>query len=102
MDVVSHVGFLVKDLVVDSVNGYLYWATMYSVESTRLNGEEYLMLQEQLQFSGKQVIAFFFFIGGVFQWLCLLNVVSVCSHQYHHVVTRKITYLSCNIISRTG
>lgn len=52
--------FPVKDLVVDSINGYLYWATMYSVESTRLNGEEYLMLQEQLQFSGKQVTDFYF------------------------------------------
>ncbi|OPJ73139.1 proto-oncogene tyrosine-protein kinase ROS [Patagioenas fasciata monilis] len=56
MDVVAHVVFLVKDLVVDSINGYLYWATMYSVESARLNGEEYLVLQEQLQFSGKQVV----------------------------------------------
>ncbi|NWU86118.1 ROS1 kinase, partial [Onychorhynchus coronatus] len=56
MDVVTHVLLPVKGLVVDSVNGYLYWATMYSVESTRLNGEEYLMLQEQLQFSGKQVV----------------------------------------------
>lgn len=39
---------------------------MYSVESTRLNGEEYLMLQEQLQFSGKQVtdiLLFFLFVG---------------------------------------
>lgn len=61
MDIVAHVVFLVKDLVVDSVNGYLYWATMYSVESARLNGEEYLVLQEQLQFSGKQVTDFFFF-----------------------------------------
>ncbi|NXU11988.1 ROS1 kinase, partial [Pardalotus punctatus] len=56
IDVVAHVVFPVKDLAVDSVNGYLYWATMYSVESTRLNGEEYLMLQEQPQFSGKQVV----------------------------------------------
>uniref|UniRef100_A0A674GT12 Tyrosine-protein kinase receptor n=1 Tax=Taeniopygia guttata TaxID=59729 RepID=A0A674GT12_TAEGU len=56
IDVVAHVVFPVKDLVVDSINGYLYWATMYSVESTRLNGEEYFMLQEQLQFSGKQVV----------------------------------------------
>ncbi|OWK58396.1 Proto-oncogene tyrosine-protein kinase ROS [Lonchura striata] len=56
IDVVAHVVFPVKDLVVDSINGYLYWATMYSVESTRLNGEEYLMLQEQLQFSGKQAL----------------------------------------------
>lgn len=64
MDVVAHVVFLVKDLVVDSINGYLYWATMYSVEGARLNGEEYLVLQEQLQFSGKQVTDFFFFICG--------------------------------------
>lgn len=62
----AHVVFLVKDLVVDSVNGYLYWATTYSVESARLNGEEYLMLQEQLQFSGKQVTHFFLvFFWGV-------------------------------------
>uniref|UniRef100_A0A8D2MBF9 Tyrosine-protein kinase receptor n=1 Tax=Zonotrichia albicollis TaxID=44394 RepID=A0A8D2MBF9_ZONAL len=54
IDVVAHVVFPVRDLVVDSVNGYLYWATMYSVESTRLNGEEHLMLQEQQQFSDKQ------------------------------------------------
>ncbi|NXX32476.1 ROS1 kinase, partial [Nicator chloris] len=56
IDVVAHVVFPVKDLAVDSVNGYVYWATMYSVESTRLNGEEYLVLQEQRQFSGKQVV----------------------------------------------
>ncbi|KAM9636359.1 LOW QUALITY PROTEIN: proto-oncogene tyrosine-protein kinase ROS [Morphnus guianensis] len=56
MDVVAYVVFLVKDLVVDSVNGYLYWATLYSVESTRLNGEKCVILQEQLQFAGKQVV----------------------------------------------
>lgn len=65
----AHVVFPVKDLVVDSVNGYLYWATMYSVESTRLNGEDHLMLQEQLQFSGKQVTDFLlFFLFGVMGW----------------------------------
>ncbi|NWU98975.1 ROS1 kinase, partial [Upupa epops] len=56
VDVVARVLLPVKDLVVDSVNGYLYWATMYSVESARLNGEQYLMLQEQPHFSGKQVV----------------------------------------------
>ncbi|NXX41808.1 ROS1 kinase, partial [Tricholaema leucomelas] len=55
-DIVARVVFLVKDLAVDSVSGYLYWATMYSVESARLNGEEHLVLQEQLQFSGRQVV----------------------------------------------
>lgn len=54
----AHVVFLVKDLAVDSVSGYLYWATVYSVESARLNGEEHLVLQEQLQFSGRQVTEF--------------------------------------------
>ncbi|NXX10980.1 ROS1 kinase, partial [Podargus strigoides] len=70
MDVVAHVVFLVKDLIVDSVNGYLYWATMYSVESARLNGEEYLTLQEQLQFSGKQVVGLTLDLtNGFLYWL---------------------------------
>ncbi|KFP21242.1 Proto-oncogene tyrosine-protein kinase ROS [Egretta garzetta] len=69
-DVVAHVAFLVKDLVVDSVNGYLYWATTYTVESTRLNGEEYLMLQEQIQFSGKQVVGLTLDLSyGFLYWL---------------------------------
>lgn len=99
MDVVAHVVFLVKDLVVDSINGYLYWATMYSVEGARLNGEEYLVLQEQLQFSGKQVTDFFFSVADV--WLDLLNIVSVHGCQDHCVMTRKITCLQyCYIKNR--
>lgn len=67
MDVVAHVVYVVKDLVVDSVNGYLYWATTYTVESARLNGEEYLILQEHLQFSGKQVTT-----GFIYSFLFLM------------------------------
>ncbi|XP_060046544.1 proto-oncogene tyrosine-protein kinase ROS [Erinaceus europaeus] len=56
-DIVTHVKLLVNDMVVDSVGGYLYWTTLYSVESTRLNGESPLVLQSQPWFSGKKVIA---------------------------------------------
>lgn len=74
----AYVVFLVKDLVVDSVNGYLYWATLYSAESTRLNGEECLILQEQLQFAGKQVseffILFYFIFVCLFAGSCILVV----------------------------
>uniref|UniRef100_A0A8C8SKB0 Tyrosine-protein kinase receptor n=1 Tax=Pelusios castaneus TaxID=367368 RepID=A0A8C8SKB0_9SAUR len=69
-DVVVHVPFLVKDLVLDAISGYLYWATSYSVESTRLNGEHYHMLQEQPQFSGKQVVALTLDLNdGFLYWL---------------------------------
>lgn len=54
-DIVTHVKLLVNDMVVDSVGGYLYWTTLYSVESTRLNGESSLILQAQPWFSGKKV-----------------------------------------------
>ena len=54
-DVVTHVKLLVNDMAVDSVGGYLYWTTLYSVESTRLNGESPLVLQAQPWFSGKKV-----------------------------------------------
>ncbi|XP_006840039.1 PREDICTED: proto-oncogene tyrosine-protein kinase ROS [Chrysochloris asiatica] len=58
-DIVTHVKMLVNDMVVDSVGGYLYWTTLYSVESTRLNGESSLTLQAQGKkwLSGKKVIA---------------------------------------------
>ncbi|KAM9563851.1 proto-oncogene tyrosine-protein kinase ROS [Guaruba guarouba] len=79
-DIVAHVVFLVKDLVVDSVNGYLYWATMYSVESARLNGEEYLMLQEQLQFSGKQVVGLT--LDPTYDFLYWLVQDSLCLNLY--------------------
>lgn len=54
-DIVTHVKLLVNDMVVDSVGGYLYWTTLYSVESTRLNGESSLILQAQPWLSGKKV-----------------------------------------------
>ncbi|NXY15945.1 ROS1 kinase, partial [Atrichornis clamosus] len=80
IDVVAHVVFPVEDLVVDSVNGYLYWATMYSVESTRLNGEEYHVLQEQLQFSGKQV--FGVTLDLTYGFLYWLMQVGLCLNLY--------------------
>ncbi|KAM9240253.1 proto-oncogene tyrosine-protein kinase ROS [Leptosomus discolor] len=107
MDVVAHVVFLVKDLVVDSVNGYLYWATMYSVESTRLNGEEYLMLQEQLQFSGKQVVGltldltygFLYWLVQDSLWLNLYRV-SLCQEGCGNAIITEFAAWSTSEISQ--
>ncbi|XP_056199990.1 proto-oncogene tyrosine-protein kinase ROS [Falco biarmicus] len=108
MDVVAHVVFLVKDLVVDSINGYLYWATVYSVESTRLNGEEYLMLQEQLQFSGKQVFGLTLdFTYGFLYWLvrdslCLnLYRVALCKEGCGNAIITEFAAWSTSEISQS-
>ncbi|XP_014819892.1 PREDICTED: proto-oncogene tyrosine-protein kinase ROS [Calidris pugnax] len=107
MDVVAHVVFPVKDLVVDSVNGYLYWATMYSVESARLNGEEYLMLQEQLQFSGKQVVGLTLDLTyGFLYWLvqdslCLnLHRISLCKEGCGNAIITEFAAWSTSEISQ--
>ncbi|NXE26582.1 ROS1 kinase, partial [Ardeotis kori] len=107
MDVVAHVVFLVKNLVVDSVNGYLYWATTYSVESTRLNGEEYVMLQEHLQFSGKQVAGLTLdFSYGFLYWLvqdglCLnLYRVSLCQEGCGNAIVTEFAAWSTSEMSQ--
>ncbi|NWW75006.1 ROS1 kinase, partial [Climacteris rufus] len=107
IDVVAHVVFPVKDLIVDSVNGYLYWATMYSVESTRLNGEEYLMLQEQIQFSGKQVVGvtldltYDFLYWLVQDSLCLnLYRASLCKEGCSNAIVTEFAAWSTSEISQ--
>ncbi|XP_040821243.1 proto-oncogene tyrosine-protein kinase ROS isoform X2 [Ochotona curzoniae] len=83
-DVVTHVKLLVNDMVVDSVGGYLYWTTLYSVESTRLNGESLLILQAQPWFSGKKVIALTLDLrDGLLYWLVQD---SQCIHLYTAVL----------------
>uniref|UniRef100_A0A8C3BPL6 Tyrosine-protein kinase receptor n=1 Tax=Cairina moschata TaxID=8855 RepID=A0A8C3BPL6_CAIMO len=108
MDVVAHVVYLVKDLVVDSVNGYLYWATMYSVESARLNGEEYFLLQEQLQFSGKQVVGLALDVShGFLYWLvqeslCLnLYRISLCKEGCGNVIVTEFAAWSISETSQS-
>ncbi|NXU48486.1 ROS1 kinase, partial [Turnix velox] len=107
VDVVAHVVFPVKDLVVDSVNGYLYWATMYSVESARLNGEEYLMLQKHLQFSDKQVVSLTLDLtNGFLYWLvqdslCLnLYRMSLCREGCGHAIITEFPAWSTTGISQ--
>ncbi|XP_063185801.1 proto-oncogene tyrosine-protein kinase ROS isoform X1 [Chroicocephalus ridibundus] len=107
VDIVAHVVFLVKDLVVDSVNGYLYWATMYSVESARLNGEEYLMFQQQLQFSGKQVVGLTLDLTyGFLYWLvqdslCLnLYRISLCKEGCGNAIITEFAAWSTSEISQ--
>ncbi|TKC34119.1 hypothetical protein EI555_007918, partial [Monodon monoceros] len=83
-DMVTHVKLLVNDMVVDSVGGYLYWTTLYSVESTRLNGESSLILQAQPWFSGKKVIALTLDLSdGLLYWLVQD---SQCIHLYTAVL----------------
>ncbi|XP_048649912.1 proto-oncogene tyrosine-protein kinase ROS isoform X1 [Marmota marmota marmota] len=83
-DIVTHVKLLVNDMVVDSVGGYLYWTTLYSVESTRLNGESSLILQAQPWFSGKKVIALTLDLSdGLLYWLVQDN---QCIHLYTAVL----------------
>nr|XP_019596913.1 PREDICTED: proto-oncogene tyrosine-protein kinase ROS isoform X2 [Rhinolophus sinicus] len=83
-DIVTHVKLLVNDMVVDSVGGYLYWTTLYSVESTRLNGESSLILQAQPWFSGKKVIALTLDLSdGLLYWLVQD---SQCIHLYTAVL----------------
>uniref|UniRef100_A0A8C6RDK4 Proto-oncogene tyrosine-protein kinase ROS n=1 Tax=Nannospalax galili TaxID=1026970 RepID=A0A8C6RDK4_NANGA len=79
-DIVTHVKLLVNDMAVDSVGGYLYWTTQYSVESTRLNGESALILQAQPWLSGKKVIALTLDLSdGLLYWLVQD---SQCIHLY--------------------
>ncbi|XP_053919711.1 proto-oncogene tyrosine-protein kinase ROS isoform X1 [Cuculus canorus] len=107
MDVVVHVVLPVKDLVVDSINGYLYWATIHSVESARLNGGEYLMLQEHLEFSGKQMIGLTLdFTYGFLYWLvqdslCLnLYRVSLCKEGCGNAIITEFAAWSTSDISK--
>ncbi|KAL6046101.1 hypothetical protein STEG23_023645, partial [Scotinomys teguina] len=83
-DIVAHVKLLVNDMAVDSVGGYLYWTTLYSVESTRLNGESSLILQAQPWLSGKKVIALTLDLSdGLLYWLVQDN---QCIHLYTAVL----------------
>ncbi|XP_051020218.1 proto-oncogene tyrosine-protein kinase ROS isoform X2 [Acomys russatus] len=83
-DIVTHVKLLVSDMAVDSIGGYLYWTTLYSVESSRLNGESSLVLQAQPWLSGKKVIALTLDLSdGLLYWLVQDN---QCIHLYTAVL----------------
>ncbi|XP_042795613.1 proto-oncogene tyrosine-protein kinase ROS isoform X2 [Panthera leo] len=83
-DIVTHVKLLVNDMAVDSVGGYLYWTTLHSVESTRLNGESSLVIQAQPWFSGKKVVALTLDLSdGLLYWLVQD---SQCIHLYTAVL----------------
>ncbi|XP_075057024.1 proto-oncogene tyrosine-protein kinase ROS [Mixophyes fleayi] len=56
-DTVTLVRYLVTDLVVDSLNAFLYWTTAYTIESSRLNGQDHLIIQNLTLFSSTQVVA---------------------------------------------
>ncbi|XP_054992516.1 proto-oncogene tyrosine-protein kinase ROS isoform X2 [Sorex araneus] len=88
-DIVIHVKLLVNDMVVDSVGGYLYWTTLYSVESTRLNGESHFMLQAQSWFSGKKVIALTLDLSDELLYWLVQD--SECIHLYTAILRGQST-----------
>ncbi|KAM4771019.1 proto-oncogene tyrosine-protein kinase ROS [Rhinophrynus dorsalis] len=57
IETVTTAPYLVKDLSVDPINAFLYWSTDYTVESSRLNGQNKLIFQNLTLFSSTQVAA---------------------------------------------
>jgi len=49
---------IAKELKVESVGGYLYWSTGFSVKSSKLNGKEQHSYYATDYFSGKRGIYF--------------------------------------------
>ncbi|CAJ0946133.1 unnamed protein product [Ranitomeya imitator] len=69
-ETVKDITYLVNDLAVDSVNAFLYWSTGYSVESSRLNGQDHVIIQNLTFFSNLQVVALTLnIIDGQIYWL---------------------------------
>ncbi|XP_044147095.1 proto-oncogene tyrosine-protein kinase ROS [Bufo gargarizans] len=56
-ETVKVISSLVKDLAVDSVSAFLYWTTGYTVESSRLNGQDHVVIQNLTLSSTLQVVA---------------------------------------------
>ncbi|XP_035208124.1 proto-oncogene tyrosine-protein kinase ROS-like, partial [Stegodyphus dumicola] len=47
---------MAKEIAIDSVNGYLYWATSHSVERSHLNGADHFIYMKNALFSGAHVM----------------------------------------------
>ncbi|XP_040286016.1 proto-oncogene tyrosine-protein kinase ROS [Bufo bufo] len=56
-ETVKVISSLVNDLAVDSVSAFLYWTTGYTVESSRLNGQDHVVIQNLTLSSTLQVVA---------------------------------------------
>ncbi|XP_053316144.1 proto-oncogene tyrosine-protein kinase ROS [Spea bombifrons] len=57
IEVIRSVSYLVNDMAVDSTNGFLYWSTDYTVESSKLNGQKHSVIQNLTLFTSRQVVA---------------------------------------------
>ncbi|XP_071997816.1 proto-oncogene tyrosine-protein kinase ROS isoform X2 [Engystomops pustulosus] len=69
-ETVKAIRYLVNDLTVDSVNAFLYWTTDYTVESSRLNGQNYVVIQNVTLLANTQVVALTLNIkGGDIYWI---------------------------------
>ncbi|KAM8952993.1 proto-oncogene tyrosine-protein kinase ROS [Pelodytes ibericus] len=70
LETVKSVNYLINDLAVDSLNAFLYWSTSYTVESSSLNGQKHLIIQNLTLFSSTQVVALTLEIKhGLLYWL---------------------------------
>ncbi|OCT80310.1 proto-oncogene tyrosine-protein kinase ROS-like [Xenopus laevis] len=56
-ETVAMAQYRVNDMAVDSVNAFLYWSTDFSVESSRLSGQNHMLFQNITLFSKKQVVS---------------------------------------------
>lgn len=61
---------IAKELKVESVGGYLYWSTGFSVKSSKLNGKDQQFYFNADYFSGKR--------GMIYSWIdikfCAFNI----------------------------
>ncbi|XP_056419568.1 proto-oncogene tyrosine-protein kinase ROS [Hyla sarda] len=82
--------YLVNNLAVDSVNAFLYWTTEYTVESSRLNGQDHMIIHNLTLFSGSQVAAMTLNLNdGKIYWL-VKNGMHI--NMYHTNILKEGTF----------
>ncbi|KAM4043716.1 proto-oncogene tyrosine-protein kinase ROS [Anomaloglossus baeobatrachus] len=82
--------YLVNDLAVDSINAFLYWSTGYTVESSRLNGQDHVIIHNLTFSSSSQVVALTLnLIDGQIYWLVKTG---LDIHMYHANIRKEGTF----------
>ncbi|XP_075719818.1 proto-oncogene tyrosine-protein kinase ROS [Rhinoderma darwinii] len=89
-ETVRAIRYLVNDLAVDSVNAFLYWTTGYTVESSRLNGQDHVIIQNLSLFSSLQVVSLTLNLeDGQMYWL-IKNGLHI--NMYHAYIRKEGTF----------
>lgn len=81
----------VKELIIDSLEAYLYWTTGYTIEVTRLNGQERRYYHSDEIFSDKQVIGLTLDLENRFLYWIIRNYESV-SILYRAPTSEKLPW----------